>query len=632
MVAFARKIVHDCDDWDRGVETAPTWGSWQVAKPGVLNASIVLCALLLACLAANGQANTSTGHESAFPRALESYEDSDGIWLTLKDRATEEPFNLVATLIFLLAIIHTFLTSKFLTISHQWAHAHEEKIKRGETSRDSVHHGAELMHFLGEVEVVFGIWAVALVLAISFFYDWGTVVLYIGETVNFAEPAFVVVIMTLAATRPILRISENIINRIAGMLGGSLSARWFTTLAIGPLLGSFITEPAAITISALLLARTFYALGPSVKFKYGTLGLLLVNISVGGTLTNFAAPPVLMVAAPWGWDISHMLLYFGWKAAVGICISNVLYFLVFRRELAALEDKFAVVRLKEEIQTRYLTREVVDASFDDLRENIATATGTRELIDTQIQELTARVRERLEEQFIPELRERGIEEDMIREAFEQRFEEIRLREMRRLMPGLLPVDQRGTFDDPDWDKRDDPVPIWITLVHVFFMGWTILNAHHPPLFILGMLFFLGFAQVTKDYQNRIDLKPALLVGFFLAGLVIHGGVQGWWIAPILGNLGEASLMAVATVLTAFNDNAAITYLATLVPGFSDALKYAVVAGAVTGGGLTIIANAPNPAGISLLKKYFDNGVSPAGLLGGALAPTIIMFIFFLVTR
>jgi hypothetical protein len=201
-----------------------------------------------------------------------------------------------------------------------------------------------------------------------------------------------------------------------------------------------------------------------------------------------------------------------------------------------------------------------------------------------------------------------------------------------MMPGLLKPGERGMFVDPDWDKRDDPVPLWVTLVHILFMGWTILNAHHPPLFIIGMLFFLGFAQVSKDYQNRIDLKPALLVGFFLAGLVIHGGVQGWWIAPILGNLGEASLMAVATVLTAFNDNAAITYLATLVPGFSDALKYAVVAGAVAGGGLTIIANAPNPAGISLLKKYFDNGVSPAGILGAALTPTIIVFVLFLVTR
>jgi len=273
----------------------------------------------------------------------------------------------------------------------------------------------------------------------------------------------------------------------------------------------------------------------------------------------------------------------------------------------------------------------VDAHFDELRRTIAVDSGTRDSIERQIRELTDSVRTKLEEQLLPELRAQGFDEDTIREAFLQRFEEIRLREMRRLVPGMLPVEVRGPFVDPDWDKRDDPVPARITVVHVLFMAWTIVNAHHPPLFILGLLFFIGFAQVTKGYQNRIDLRPAMLVGFFLSGLVIHGGVQGWWIAPILGNLTEMPLMVVAAGLTAFNDNAAITYLATLVPGLSDSLKYAVVAGAVAGGGLTIIANAPNPAGISLLKKYFDHGVSPVGLLAAALVPTIIVFVIFLVT-
>jgi Na+/H+ antiporter NhaD/arsenite permease-like protein len=87
-------------------------------------------------------------------------------------------------------------------------------------------------------------------------------------------------------------------------------------------------------------------------------------------------------------------------------------------------------------------------------------------------------------------------------------------------------------------------------------------------------------------------------------------------------------MLAATVLTAFNDNAAITFLATLVPHFTDPMKHAVVAGAVTGGGLTVIANAPNPAGQSLLKKYFDHGVSPMGLLKAALLPTVIVWVVF----
>lgn len=325
-----------------------------------------------------------------------------------------------------------------------------------------------------------------------------------------------------------------------------------------------------------------------------------------------------------------MLLHFGWIATVGIVLSNGLYFLLFRRELATLGPKYAVVRLKQEIHTRFLRRALVDAQFHELHLRLRTEAGVREQAERQVQNLIDGIREQLEEQFVPQLRAQGIDEELIQEAFAQRFEEIRLRELRRLAPCVLPVDQRGPFIDPDWDQRDDPVPVWVTLVHVLFMGWTIMTAHHPPLFMLGMLFFLGFAQVSMDYQNRIDLTPAMLVGFFLAGLVIHGGVQGWWIAPILGSLSEVPLMATATVLTAFNDNAAITYLATLVPGFSDALKHAVVAGAVAGGGLTIIANAPNPAGIALLKKHFDHGVSPAGLLRAALVPTVVVFVLFVV--
>jgi hypothetical protein len=597
---------------------------------------VVLCGVALVA-SWTGNALAAEPHPSdtkPFPRSLESYDDAglEGIWTILKNRVAKEPFNLVATLIFLLAIIHTFLTSKFMSISHRWEHEYRKKIERGEAPRDSVHHGAELFHFLGEVEAVFGIWAVALVFAIVGFYDWKTVVSYIGHKVNFTEPAFVVVIMTLAATRPILRLSENLIKRIATLFGGSLAARWLTTLTIGPVLGSFITEPAAMTISALLLARTFYALEPSPKFKYATLGLLFVNISVGGTLTHFAAPPVLMVAAPWKWGTLHMLTHFGWKAVIGILVSNGLYFAVFRREMAKLEEKFALVSLKDEIQEEYLQRREVDARFEECAQTVDSERGTIAAFDEQIRNMADEIRQRLEASYIPQLVAKGIDEDLIREAFAKRFEEIRLREMRRLFPGLLTREQRGEFIDPDWDNRDDPVPIWVTIVHVFFMAWTIVNAHYPPMFVVGMLFFLGFAQVTRPYQNRINLKPAMLVGFFLAGLVIHGGVQGWWIAPILGGLAELPLMIGATALTAFNDNAAITYLATLVPNFTDALKYAVVAGAVAGGGLTIIANAPNPAGISLLKKYFNDEVSPPGILAGSLVPTIVVLLLFALIR
>jgi predicted cation transporter len=148
------------------------------------------------------------------------------------------------------------------------------------------------------------------------------------------------------------------------------------------------------------------------------------------------------------------------------------------------------------------------------------------------------------------------------------------------------------------------------------------------MFLAGFLFFLGFARATAVYQARVDLRPPLLVGFFLAGLVIHGGLQSWWIAPVLASLTEHKLYLGATILTAFNDNALITYLATLVPNLDERLKLAVVEGAVTGGGLTVIANAPNPAGQALLGRFFDGAILPIWLAAGALLPTLIAMAVF----
>jgi hypothetical protein len=168
-----------------------------------------------------------------------------------------------------------------------------------------------------------------------------------------------------------------------------------------------------------------------------------------------------------------------------------------------------------------------------------------------------------------------------------------------------------------------PVPPWIVAVHLLFLGFVVMESHYPALFVGAFMFFLGFMEVTRPYQSDMDLKAPILVGFFLAGLVTHGGLQGWWIGPTLGGLSELPLFFGATGLTAFNDNALITYLATLVPDFSEPLKYAVVAGAVTGGGLTVIANAPNPAGQAILGRYFEDGIAPLGLLAGAVLPTIV---------
>ena len=607
---------------------------------GSTGSIIFLCLLGIMLIggAAAIAADKPAADADAFPRSLDSYHDSDlkSITAILTNRIKQEPFNLIATLIFFCAIVHTFLTSKFTAVSHKWEQEHEEKIKKGLADRHSVHHGAELFHFLGEVEAVFGIWVIALVGAIFAFYDWKTVVNYISYRVNFTEAMFVVVIMTLASTRPILKLTERIMWKIADLLGGTLTAWWFTILTAGPLLGSLITEPAAMTISALLLGHKLYDLEPSEKFKYATIGLLFVNISVGGTLTHFAAPPVLMVAGPWNWGMAHMIVTFGWKALLGIIISNGVYYVIFRGELARLQSSYIQRSITEEIRFKYLNRRELDAEFAKIASAVDEEIGFRRIFEQQIEKATPQIKQRLAdrliEKYLSTFAKEGVDQNLVKDAFDKRFEEVKLSRMREFLPGLLPEHERPQFHDPQWDERDDPVPAWVTLVHVAFMAWTIVNAHHPELFIPGLLFFLGFSQVTSPYQNRIDLKPALLVGFFLGGLVIHGGVQGWWIAPVLGHLTDIPLMLVATVLTAFNDNAAITYLSTLVPGFTEGLKYAVVAGAVTGGGLTVIANAPNPAGQSILKKYFANGISPAGLLKAAILPTVIVWLCYLIFR
>jgi len=357
--------------------------------------------------------------------------------------------------------------------------------------------------------------------------------------------------MTLASTRPILKLTEIFMNKIANLLGGSLTAWWLSILTLGPLLGSYITEPAAMTISALLLARKFYALEPSTKFKYATLGLLFVNISVGGTVTHFAAPPVLMVAEPWGWGMAYMLRAFGWKAALGIISANLLYCLAFRNEFAALKERFIFRTLKEEILTKHLSREVMESAIDMIAADVRDEGGYREKLTGLIEEFTAKVRTRLENQYLQSFGSLDIDPDLASKAFQKRFDEIKLCRMRREFPNLLSMDHAGTIYRSDLGSPrrsrafvDDDLS-WP--VHV--MGWTIFNAHHPELFIPGMLFFLGFAVVTADYQNTIDLKPALLVGFFLGGLATHGGVQGWWIEPVLGSLAELPLMAMATVLT-----------------------------------------------------------------------------------
>ncbi len=581
------------------------------------------------CLASDAARRTLQG--TSFPQDLQGYDDAgQGVLTRLTHRIEANPFNLVGTLIFLLAVIHTFLCSKFTAVADRLERRHELAREQCEVPRTSVSHSARLMSFLGEVEVVFGLWAVLLMLSVVLVFDWPTAVDYVSHGVDYTEAIFVFVIMVLASTRPILKLAEASMQRVADLLGGSLKAWWMSILTLGPLLGSFITEPAAMTISALLLMRKFYSLKPSERLKYATLGLLFVNVSVGGTLTHFAAPPVLMVAEPWGWDTAFMFSNFGDKAVLGILISNSLFLFLFRKEMDQLEKPFAIDCLRQDILTKYFSRQDMESEIDAISDE----TDDLEELDQRIKDLmdgyAQRVEDQLKERYLKQLSGTDIDKELAKSAFAEQFADLRLSRLQREVPMALPKSQRAPFQDPNWDQREDPVPLWIIVVHVLFMGWTIVNAHNPVLFVPGLLFFLGFAVVTADGQNTINLQPPLMVGFFLGGLVTLGGVQGWWIEPVLGSLGANSLLAVATMLTAFNDNSAITFLATLVPEFTAELKYAVVAGAVTGGGLTVIANAPNPAGQSILKDCFENGVSPLGLLKAALIPTAIMFALFLV--
>ena len=463
-----------------------------------------------------------------FPLPLPDYHDREvpGVFNKLVHRVSVEPFNLISTLIFFFAIVHTFLASFFTRISHRYEHefnaleAQEKHPQFGGAAakrRDKLQFKAQAWGFLGEVEVVFGVWLLPLFATIILMKGWPALVNY-SASVNSTEPIFVVVIMAMSSSRPVLAMAERALASVAALGGYGPAAWWLTILSVGPLLGSFITEPGAMTICALLLRNRIYCLNPSLELRYATLGLLFVGVSVGGTLSQFAAPPVVMVAGIWKWDFLHMLTNFGWKAALGTFISNAIYFLRYRRELFSLETVL----------------------FSDV---------------TQIR----------------------------------------------------------------------PIPKQIMVIHVLFMAWTVATAHYSTLVIIGFLFYLAFVQASNRHQDSVSIRGPLLVGFFLIALVLHGTLQQWWLEPVLGGLGEWPLMITATILTGFNDNAAITYLGSLVPHFSDQLKYAIMAGAVTGGGLTVIANAPNPVGQAILEPAFgENGVAPLGLFLAAIIPTIIV--------
>ena len=415
---------------------------------------------------------------------------------------------LVASLLFAIAVIHTFSVPVFARLA----------------DRGGKHTG--LWHLLSEVEAVFGVWAVVLVAYIGIFIGLDTALEYM-ETRNFTEPAFVFVIMVVAASRPILELVAMAVNGLTRLIPLRREyAMFFVIMAIVPLSGSLITEPAAMTLAALMIRDRYFQHSTSNLFKYLTLGVLFVNISIGGVLTAYAAPPVLMVAQTFNWDSAFMFANFGWRAAIAVCVNAALLTFISRKAL-------------------------LDAG-------------------ASAQEASSGV------------------------------------------------------------KTDSNVPFIVIAIHAAFLVGVVLSAHHPVIFLALMMMFIGYTQAYSMYQNPLLIREGLMVGFFLAGLVVLGGLQKWWLQDLLGGLSPTVLFVGSTLLTAITDNAALTYLGSLVEGTNELWRYMLVAGAVTGGGLTVIANAPNPAGFSILKGSFPDGaISPLRLLGAALVPTLISAFMFL---
>jgi len=413
----------------------------------------------------------------------------------------------LATALFAIAIIHTFSVPVFARLAN----------------RGGPHAG--LWHLLSEVEAVFGVWACVLLACMALVSGVGEAVGYI-DTRNFTEPAFVFVIMVVAASRPIIELVNMAVRALARILPiRNELAMFFVTMSFVPLAGSFITEPAAMTLAALLLRDAYFRKPGQDGFKYMTLGVLFVNISIGGVLTAYAAPPVLVVAQTFDWDSAYMATHFGWRAALAVCINAGVLTFICRKHL-------------------------LDGSLGSPRDDAASARP--------------------------------------------------------------------------------PVPLIVIAIHTLFLVGVVLSAHHPILFLAFMMLFIGYAHAYKRHQNPLLIREGLMVGFFLAGLVVLGGLQKWWLQDLLAGLSPIVLYWGATALTAVTDNAALTYLGSLVEGTNELWRYMLVAGAVTGGGLTVIANAPNPAGFSILKGCFPDGaISPLKLLLAASIPTLVAAFMFL---
>ncbi|MCG3716739.1 putative Na+/H+ antiporter, partial [Aliarcobacter butzleri] len=231
---------------------------------------------------------------------------------------------IIAAVIFALAIIHIFSVKYFEHLAH----------------RSTKHSG--LFHLLGEIEVVFGAWALILILFMFILSGKQATVDYMNSR-SYIEAMFVFVIMIIAATRPILQTVVLFIKKLSTIIPTKgATGFYFVVMFFVPILGSVITEPASMTLAALILSDKLFSQEISKKFRYATLGTLFVNVSIGGTLTNFAAPPILMVAGTWDWSTTFMFSTFGWKSMIAIFISTNLMILIFYKELVNIKIRTTV--------------------------------------------------------------------------------------------------------------------------------------------------------------------------------------------------------------------------------------------------------------------------------------------------
>jgi hypothetical protein len=416
----------------------------------------------------------------------------------------------LGTILFALALLHTFCVSYFAKLSH--------KYPKGSAAES-------FFHLLAEVEVVFGFWAFLFLIIWSALEGLQPVVAY-QDSLNMTEPMFIFCIMILASTRPIITLARKLILFLS--LAASkiipvnpILVQFFILFTVGPLLGSLVTEPAAITIVALLLFRMIDDEKVQPSLLYGMLALLFVNISVGGALTHFAAPPILVVARTWNWGLKDVFLYLGEAAIASVLVNTTLFIFIMRKKMV-------------------------------------------------------------------------------------------------LMLRPMQADQY-------------PMPGWVIGSHLLFMIGIVFFAHHIQVFLGLFLIFIGLTTVTQKYQDGLKFREALLVGFFLGGLIVFGPFQKWWLEPLIQSLSDKALYLGAIALTAVTDNAALTYLGSQVPTITESSKWALVSGALVGGGLTILANAPNPAGFSILSRKFPNAsLNAFKLFLNALPWTLIACFFFIV--